>query len=337
MSGSSGMKILILFENILTRKAPFLFGGESHFVVSLLWMTKLVVAYMDTGIDYSYQNLQNSSFENEDLRYARFENADLRGANFTGSNLAGADFSNAKTGIVPKNTILIFLAALAVSALSGYIAMLAGNTVQHMLASNDAYVRSAGILAIIITVLFIVYAYWKGTSVAFRNLIMPVIVAAILLGVTAYYSGLGTGKGMLFLILSLVLVLVMFIVGTVARATAGTLSNILFIIVALSGGMFGKSVGGGIGTMIMAIGCALVSKKALSGAKGFKGLRTIALYITSKFGTSFRSCKMANADFSQSKKINNADFSNADISFVLWGKTKKVNCIIQNGDNIQKV
>jgi uncharacterized protein YjbI with pentapeptide repeats len=300
-------------------------------------MTKLVVAYMDTGIDYSYQNLQNTSFENEDLRYARFENADLRGANFTGSNLAGADFSNAKTGLVPKNTILIFLVTLAISALSGYIAMLAGNTVQFMLTSKDTNIRYAGMLTILITVSFIVYAYLKGTSAAFMNLIMPFIIAAILVGLTAYFSGLGTGKGMLFLILALLLVLVMFIVGTVARATAGTLSNILFIIVALSGGMFGKSVGGGIGTVIMAVGCALVSKKALSGAKGYKGLRNIVFYITSKFGTSFRSCRMANADFSQSKKISNADFSNADISFVLWGKAKKVNCIIQNGDNLQKV
>jgi len=292
---------------------------------------------MNTGTDYSYQNLRNTSFVNEDLRYARFENADLRGANFTGSDLAGADFANAKTGIVPKNTILIFLAALAISALSGYIAMLAGNTVQHMLSSPDIKIRYAGILTLIITVLFIAYAYWKGTTMAVENLIIPFLIAAALVGLTAYFSGLGTGKGMLYLILALLLVLVMFIVGTVARATAGTLSNVLFIIVALSGGMFGKSVGGGLGTVIMAIGCALISKKALSGAKGFKGLRTIALYITSKFGTSFRSCKMANADFSQSKKISNADFSNADISFVHWGKAKKVNCILRNGEEMKKV
>jgi hypothetical protein len=59
----------------------------------------------------------------------------------------------------------------------------------------------------------------------------------------------------------------MFIVGTIARAAARTLSNILFMIVALSGGMFGKSVGGGIGTVAMAIACALMSKELLSGAK----------------------------------------------------------------------
>lgn len=280
--------------------------------------------------DYSNKNLQNASFKNEDLSYAHFSNCDLRGTDFSGSNLAGADFSNVKTGLQPRNTFFIFLVALAISALSGYIAMLAGKTVQTMLASEDDKIRIAGIITLVVTVLFIVYAYWKGTHDAVRNLIIPVVIAAAIVGITAYFSGLGTGKGMLYQVLALLLVVVMFIVGTIARAAAGSLSNILFIAVALTGGMFGKNVGGGIGTVIMAISCAMISKKALSGAKGFEGLQKIAFYITSKFGTSFRHCRMANADFSQSKKIKNADFSNADVSFVHWGSAKKINCIIQN-------
>jgi uncharacterized protein YjbI with pentapeptide repeats len=138
---------------------------------------------------------------------------------------------------------------------------------------------------------------------------------------------------MLYLVLALVLVVVMFVVGTIARATAGALSGFLFIIVALSGGMFGKTVGGGIGTVIMAISCAMISKKALKGAPGFEGLQKIAFYFTSKFGTSFRQCHMANADFSQSKTIRNADFSNANIAFVHWGDSKKVNCIVRHEDS----
>jgi uncharacterized protein YjbI with pentapeptide repeats len=92
--------------------------------------------------------------------------------------------------------------------------------------------------------------------------------------------------------------------------------------------MFGKSLGGGIGTVIMAISCAVISKKALSGAKGFEGLRRIAHSITSKFGTSFRDTRLSHANFSGSK-IRNSDFSNADISTVNWGDSKKINCVIQ--------
>src|SRR6478609_5272747 len=113
---------------------------------------------MTMGRVYSNKNLQNASFENEDLSYANFSNSDLRGANFTGANLTGAQFTGARTGITPLNVILIFIAALIVSLFSGYLAMLAGQTVREMLASEDQKIRSSGIAAIVTIVLFIVYA-----------------------------------------------------------------------------------------------------------------------------------------------------------------------------------
>jgi len=278
--------------------------------------------------DHSNKNLQRAFFKNLDLSNANFSGSDLRGANFTGSNLTGADLTRIKTGIPLGKKILIFLAALVVSFASGYIAMLAGHTIQGMLKSPDGNVRTAAIISLVVMVLFLVYCYWKGGGTAIRNLIIPAIVLAMVIGVVAYFSGLGTGMGMLYLVLSLLLVVVMMIVGTVARASAGVLSStLLFIIVAIGGGIFGKSVGGGIGTVVLAIACALISKKALSGAKGFDSLKKIACGITAKYGTSFRNARLSNANFSQSK-VQNADFTNADVSSVNWGDSKKVNCII---------
>lgn len=278
--------------------------------------------------DYANKNLQKASFKNEDLVNSNFSGSDLRGADFTGSNLAGADLSKVKTGIIPLNAVLIFLAALVVSLASGYIAMLAGHTIQGMLKSADGNVRIAGIISIVLIVLFMAYCFWKGGGAAIRNLFIPAIAISIVIGLVAYFSGLGTGMGMLFLAISLVLVVIMMIVGTIARAAAGVLSStILFIIVALGGGIFGKSVGGGIGTVVLAISCAVISKRALAGAPGFESLRKIVRTITAKFGTTFRNARLSNANFSQSK-IRNADFSNADVSSVNWGDSKKVNCII---------
>jgi len=94
-------------------------------------------------------------------------------------------------------------------------------------------------------------------------------------------------------------------------------------------------VGGGIGTVIMAVACALISKRALSGAKGFDFLRKIASYVTSRFGTSFRNSKLVNANFSQSK-IQNADFSNADVSSVNWHDSKRINCITSENEFTSK-
>ena len=277
--------------------------------------------------DYSHQNLQGISFRDKNLSYASFLESDIRGADFTGSDLTGANFTQVRTGITPLNKVFIFIVALAISAFSGYIAMLAGTTVQGMIASDDKNMKIAGISTIVIVLLFMAYAYWKGGGHAIRTFVLPLVLVAVLVGLVAYFSGLGTGKGMLYLILALILTVLMFIVGTIARTTAGAISNILFVIVALFGGFFGKTVGGGIGAVIMAIGCALISKRALSGAKGFDFLRTVACWITSRFGTSFRNSKLTEANFSKSE-LQNSDFSNADVSKVEWGDSRKMNCII---------
>lgn len=276
--------------------------------------------------EYSNRNLRHASFKNADLSNAHFSGTDLRGTDFSGSNLTGADFNNVKTGITPENIVIIFFVTLVISALSGYIAMLAGQTVQLMLASEDSKIQTAGMVSTAVTLFFIIYSYLKGIGHAIRQLLIPTCIVALIIGFTAYVSGYGSGMGMVYLVLSNLLVAVMFIIGTVARATAGTLSNVLFIVVALAGGLFAKSVGGGVGTAIMAVSCALVSKRALSGAKGFESLRKVALYITKKFGTSFRHSNLAGANFSHSK-IRNADFTDADVSSVSWGDSKKYNCI----------
>lgn len=277
--------------------------------------------------DQSNKNLQNALFTNVDLSNEVFTDSDLRGANFSGANLTGAQFRNVKMGITPLNTGLLFFLALGVSLLSGFVAMLAGRTIQLMLASDDQKIEIAGILTIVIILLFLVYAWWKGDQNAIIRLIIPVLVLAIVIGIIAYVSGLGTGKGMLYLVLSLLLITLMFVIGTAARAAAGTLSTILFVIVALSGGIFGRTVGGGIGTVVLAISCAIISKRALAGVKGFEGLRKIAFFITSKFGTSFRGATLKNTHFTQSN-INNSDFTDADVSSVNWSDSRKVNCLI---------
>jgi hypothetical protein len=196
-----------------------------------------------------------------------------------------------------------------------------------MLASKEGNVSIAGIGGIVIIILFIVYYWWKGGGNAIRYMLIPAVCIALLIGLVAYLSGEGTGMGMLYLVLAYFLVGIMFIVGTVARAAAGTLSSsIIFLTVALGGGIFGRSIGGGIGTVIMALSCAQISKRALSGAKGFGSLQKIASFITKRFGTSFQNANLSRANFSGSK-IHNTDFSNADVSLVNWGNGKKTNCI----------
>jgi uncharacterized protein YjbI with pentapeptide repeats len=276
--------------------------------------------------EYSNKDLQKASLTDEELSGVDFSGSDLRGANLRGSNLSGANFSNVRTGIPSMIVAWLFLVSLGASLLAGYFAMLTGRTIQGMLKSGDPLLGTAGIIAIALSVLFIAYAWWKGGGAAIRNLVIPASVVALIIGLVAYFTGVGTGKGMAYLVLSNILLMIMLIIGTIARAAAGSLSNILFLIVALSGGMFGKSVGGGIGTVVMALACMQISKRALKNASGFEGLRKIAASITRKYGTSFRDAKLQGADFSHSK-IHNADFSNTDFAMVNWGDSMKINCL----------
>lgn len=277
--------------------------------------------------NYMQQNLQKASFKGQDLSYANFSDADLRGADFTDANLTGADFSNVKTGLRPVNTITLFAIAIVVSAFSGYMAMFAGRTIQHMTTSTDGNVKATGYVTIIVALMFIISSYVRGVGSAIRQIIFPVIVLAILIGIFAISTHWGSGEGILYLMISFVLLVVMFITGTIARAAAGSMSNILFIIVALTGGIFAKTVGGGIGSFIMAVSCAMISKRALQGATGFEFLRKIAFSITSKFGTSFRHAELANANFSH-VYVHNSDFTDADIARANWFDSKKINCIL---------
>src|SRR4029079_1135095 len=111
---------------------------------------------------YARKNLRKVSFKNENLMYNSFAGSDLRGADFTGADLSFADLTYVRTGITPLNTVILFFATLAVSAFSGYIAMLAGSKVQAMFASPDKQVRAAGGITIIRVTLFIIYSWRKG-------------------------------------------------------------------------------------------------------------------------------------------------------------------------------
>lgn len=277
-------------------------------------------------IDYSKKNLRGESFKDEHLVNTSFKGSDLRGVDFSGADLTGADLSQVKTGIPPFKTFLIFFVTLVFSMLSGYIAMLAGNTIQEMLNSEDLKIKAAGGISIILIIAFIVYYYFKGGSSVLKHLLIPAFLLSIVIAVVAYFSGLGTGRGMLFLCLSLLLVVALITLGTIARALAGVLSStILFVIVTASGSIFGSRVGGGLSATILALSCVLISKRALSGVKGFESLRRVASLITQKFGTSFQNANLTNANFSQAK-IQNADFSNADLTSVNWTDSKKENC-----------
>ncbi len=274
-------------------------------------------------MEYKGQNFQGVSFKGQDLQNVDFSGSDLRGSDFSGANLSNVDFSKSVTGLTMEFSVALFVFALIVSLLSGYIAMLTGETIQILLNDADFNYNLAGYITIVFFVVFIVIAIWKGGIFSFKILI-PVFLITLIISSIMKLSELGTGKGALLAALAFFLYVVMIFVGTIARASAGALaSNILFLIVALGGGMFGKSLGGGLGTVALAIACAVISKRALKGTKGFEFLYNIALKVSSHFGTSFKNANLSNSNFSNST-IKNTDFSNAKLNGINWENASKL-------------
>src|SRR4051812_2582205 len=113
-------------------------------------------------VDYSKKDLRNASFKDENLVNTSFEGSDLRGADFTGADLTGANLTNVKTGITPRNNVLIFSGAAIVSMFSGFVAVRAGTTIHAMLRSADEKIRISGIATLAVILLFIVYYYFRG-------------------------------------------------------------------------------------------------------------------------------------------------------------------------------
>jgi hypothetical protein len=273
-------------------------------------------------LNYSHENLRGKNFNAITLHNASFRGADLRGADFSSAKLVGADFSQSKSGIQSHFQALLFFLAFFVACFSGYLAMLAGSTVQLLLKSGNPNERIGGYITCLLFVVFAAFAVWKGLFNAINKLLVIMIASAVALGAFMYFSGLGTGMGGLYGGIAILLMVLMFVVGTIARATIGTLgSNILFFVVAISGGMFGRSMGGGIGTVVMAICCAVISKRALK-EEGNSVLRTIALFISSRFGTSFKEADLTNSNFTDAR-IKNTDFSHANLTGVNWTNAQK--------------
>jgi hypothetical protein len=279
------------------------------------------------GRDLSNKNLRSTDFTNANLSYFNFSGCDLRGADFTSANLTGANFSGVKTGINPVNRTFIFVTALMMATGSVIAGLAAAQTLQFMFMSANRLVAISGILTLIFTMLFLVFMMWKGIGTSFRLLVLPVSIAAPLTGLIAYFTGGGTGTGMLYLTICLILIFIMMLAGIVARVAAGSVSNVMFVLVAVAGALFSTSIGGGIGMMIAGISCAVVSKRALNNGIDFTPLRAVVVFITAKFGTSFRNARLSSARFCGCA-IHNTDFSNAKLKFVTWDHCTTVNSIL---------
>ncbi len=273
-------------------------------------------------MDKTENILHEKSYKGKNLANANFSEADLRGVDFSDTILTNADFSKCRTGLKTPAALMVFIISLIISMLSGYLAMLAGATFQYAINSSDPNIVWSGYITAGLVVLFILYTILKGGK-NFLLFIGITITLVLIIGLISRLSGAGTGMGSIYGSLTLVIFAIMSMVGIIARASAGTLSsNIIFLVVAIGGATFGRTIGGGLETVVLAVACAVLSKQVLSKPKSFPVLIKTALIIGTYFGTSFKNADLKSADFSEAI-IGNTNFTGADLTGVNWDNSKK--------------
>lgn len=255
-----------------------------------------------------------------------FRDEDLRSIKFEGANLKNVVFEKCTVGISLSNRAIIFLIAACLSLFAGYIAMLSGAMTQVLLTSEVTRLQLAGYIICGLFIVFTAFAIWSGLNYKTARVAMVMLIVVIIVGMGSYIvDATAAGVGALYGLAALLLLFAMLVIGTVARATAGSLrSTIIFIIVALGGGIFAKSLGGGIGTLIMTIATAVISKRALSNPQDSL-VKTIALRISTAFGTSFKNADLSGATFSN-MEMKNCNFDGAKLDNIILKDVTETLC-----------
>ncbi|MDJ0747015.1 MAG: pentapeptide repeat-containing protein [Xenococcaceae cyanobacterium MO_167.B27] len=282
---------------------------------------------MNTNLlNFSGQNLQGKSFKEQNLIGADFRGANICSTDFTGANLTNADFSDAVAGLDRKSTIIVFLISIFISMTAGAMAGLGGQFIQRLFEQSQ-YTSLAITISNILLAIFLLVTFWKGLGTAIKSLVSKIVFSSLLLGVLAIVTGVGNGVGAIGVIFCLVFLTIVTIGATVARACGGTMSNILFFLVAISGVLAGRTFSGGLGATAIAISSVLISKRALSGDIRDRFILRLSLAISAYFGTSFRKSNLTNANFTNARLIN-ADFRQATLTDSCREKLQNLHLVI---------
>ena len=279
-------------------------------------------------LHFSGQNLQGKSFEGQRLIGADFRGANICSTDFTGADLTNADFSDIVAGLDQKSSMILFLLSISVSVIAGAVAGLGGQYIE-LLFERSPYTSITIAINIFLVAVFLLVTFLQGLGTAIKSLISKIVFWSLVIGVLVIVTGMGNGVGVIGIILYLILLTIVAVSGTVARTCAGTMSNIVFFLVAISGMVAGRSFGAGLEAMAIAISSVLISRRALSGDLRDAFVLRTTLVISSYFGTSFRQANLTNANFTNARLIN-TNFRQATLTGTCWDEVQNLHLVVRD-------
>lgn len=266
-----------------------------------------------TSRDYRGQSIRNKDFSGENLAGADFSDADIRGTNFSDADLNGARFSRSRGGVSPIWTVTVVGGALLIASLVGVVAALTTAAMAQRIATGDSSDRLAVLVIAAIGLTTIAIATFRSFRQAFLvGTIASLIVLAVavpLLVARGEFSLQVTAISVIWL----VAIVGTFLVGAVARATAGIISPVAFLIVAAVGTIAARTVGGSVFAILIAVAAVILAKRALANPDEVEMLHRGSHSFILRRTTIYRRANLTNAVFTDAV-TGPSDFTDAIIT-----------------------
>ena len=246
----------------------------------------LLLGWPGMATNLSGSILRGRSFAGTRMRHASLAGADLRGADLTGADLRGADLSRMRGGLSRRWTVLVMFVAFSLLVGIGALAGAAGSNVHQAIASAEPPRRAMGILVAAALSIFLVLGIWRGLRWATRHVLPLAAALCAAAGLWLTLSGAGAGTVELAVMGFLPLVVAMVAVSALARVMAGaTGSYFFFAVVAGSGAMTGRALGGGVAALAIAIAAMLMARQTRRRQDVFPLLARVSAVIACHGGT----------------------------------------------------
>ncbi len=187
------------------------------------------------------------------------------------------------------------VAALLTSLAAGVAAGYAGRLIHRAITSPVPITRALGMFVAASLAVLLLTAAAGGLRVAFTRALPILASLAIVGGIAAVASGIGTGVALLATVGLFIAVAAILAVATLARLVAGGVGVVFFLVVAVSGALSGAALEGGLTSTAIAIAAMVAGRRALHGATGFPRLVRLASAFAVRGGTRFRGADLRGA------------------------------------------
>jgi hypothetical protein len=278
-------------------------------------------------------NGSGGSQPGQDLEGADFSDKDLRGVDFAGANLRSANFRDATFGVEPRVGVMLLGIGLLISVGAGVAIGWSVDGLRHRISADQWDEIAEGSSMAVILVVLVAVIIWRGFDLAFK-VVVAVYFALLVINVVAnliwdeveYVRTLRATAIVIFLVLAVA-------AGIFGRVVGGVFGSWSTAMVAVLGGLASGRFEGGLAGIVVAISLVTISKRAVRGDPRDRTLRREAHRLIHRWGTSFRDADVSGADFTGAN-ASLCDLRGATVVGVKWDPDQRAPLDVVSDDSI---